>query len=76
MFVCVEHRSVLCSFTLNVNLGLMVLIGALVCTPVLHSPWQAGRSQQAPSLVMSVCDSNREAQVHLSWNICTMARQC
>lgn len=38
------------------------LIGALVCTSDLHSPWRAGLSQPATSLVVSICDSNREAR--------------
>jgi len=38
------------------------LIGALLCTSDLHSPWQAGLSPQAAGLVMSICDSNREAR--------------
>lgn len=75
-FPCVEHRNVLCSFMLNVNLSFMVSYwcsGLYLWSVFSLAGWALSASYIS-------CDKHlwfeQESQVHLSWNICTMARHC
>lgn len=63
-FPCVEHRNVLCSFMLNVNLSFMVSYwcsGLYLQSAFFLVGW-ARLSQQVSFLVISICDSNRKVR--------------